>query len=99
MKVFEIVLKCGRWWPPTNRCEHRCGAQGLKVARCMLFLVANLGGKSQAPLLELRFPLDDKAVNASVVVTETEGLMNQEVMVGLIILLAVGVILAKLPKT
>ena len=65
----------------------------------VLFLVANLGGKSQEPLLELRFPLDDKAVNASVVVTETEGLMNQEVMVGLIVLLAVGFILAKLPKT
>ena len=69
------------------------------MARCALFLVASLGGKSQEPSLELRFPLDDKAVNASVVVTETEGLMNQEVMVGLIILLAVGVILAKLPKT
>ena len=65
----------------------------------VLFLVANLGGKSQEPLLELRFPLDDKAVNASVVVTEMEALLNQEVMVGLIILLAVGVILAKLPKT
>ena len=63
-----------------------------------MFLVANLGGKSQEPLLELRFPLDDKAVNASVVVTETEGLMNQEVMVGLIVLLAVGFILAKLKR-
>jgi len=59
----------------------------------------NHGGKSQAPPLELRFPLDDKAVNDSVVVTETEGLLNQEVMVGLIVLLAVGFILAKLPKT
>ena len=97
MKVFEIVLKCGRWWPPANRCEHR--AQGLKVARCALFLVASLGGKSQEPSLELRFPVDDKEVIASVVVTETEGLMNQEVMVGLIVLLAVGFILAKLPKT
>ena len=65
----------------------------------MLFLVANHGGKSQAPPLELRFPLDDKAVNDSVVVTETEGLLNQEVMVGLIVLLAVGFILAKLSKT
>ena len=69
------------------------------MARCALFLVASLGGKSQEPSLELRFPLDDKAVNASVVVTEMEALLNQEVMVGLIILLAVGVILAKLPKT
>jgi hypothetical protein len=65
----------------------------------MLFLVANLGGKSQEPLLELRFPLYDKEINASVVVTETEELVNQEVMVGLIVLLAVGFILAKLPKT
>jgi hypothetical protein len=31
--------------------------------------------------------------------TVTEGLMNQEIMVGLIILLAVGFILTKLPKT
>jgi hypothetical protein len=31
--------------------------------------------------------------------TETEGLMNQEITVGLIILFAVGFILAKLPKT
>ena len=69
------------------------------MARCALFLVANVGGKSQEPLLELRFPLDDKAVNASVVVTETEGLMNQEIIVGLIILLAVSFILVKLPKT
>ena len=61
-------------------------------------MVANHGGKSQAPPLELRFPLD-KEVNASVVVTETEELVNQEVMVGLIVLLAVGFILAKLPKT
>ena len=99
MKVIEIVLRCGRWWTSANRREHRCGAQGLKVARCMLFLVANLGGKSQEPLLELRFPLDDKEINASVVVTETEELVNQEVMVGLIVLLAVGFILAKLPKT
>ena len=58
-----------------------------------------MAGNHKSLLLELRFPLDDKEINASVAVTETEELVNQEVMVGLIVLLAVGFILAKLPKT